>query len=129
MSTLTKVTLPKIETFHVSFAEPDRVRFRGTLTMRDPGKELAGFFRGLHEAAMEDRLKVLHLDVRGLTFVNSSSIRLFVDWTTWLKPGPDGSRYLLQFHASRQVTWQKTCFSALQSLAGSVIGVDYEDRD
>jgi hypothetical protein len=125
MSHLTAVGKPNVETLQVAISAPNQVRMTGSLTMRDPSKELMSYLRAIHDAALQDDLKELVVDITGLTFVNSSSIRLFVDWTTWLKEVPAGRRYRLKFRTSRQITWQKACFSALAVLADSVISVEH----
>ncbi len=124
MNSLTALTPPQVDTLQVETTAPNHVRMVGSLTMRDPSKELTGYLRALHDAAIKDGLQELCVDLTGLTFVNSSSIRLFVDWTTWIKESPVDKRYRLRFRTSRQITWQKACFSALSTLAGSLIAVD-----
>jgi hypothetical protein len=63
------------------------------------------------------------VDVTGLTFVNSSSIRLFIDWAVWVK-AETGHRYQLTFRTNRQITWQTTAFAALTSLMKEVVSVE-----
>jgi hypothetical protein len=121
---LASVPLPKLDTIQVTVDPPNRVRMSGTITLRDPSKDLAGFYRGLHQAAIEDGVKELCMDVTGLTFVNSSAIRLFADWTTWLKNTPPTERYVLKFRTSPKLTWQKACFSALLVIAKDVLAVE-----
>ncbi len=51
------------------------------------------------------------VDVVDLKFVNSSAIRLFVDWATAVKNA--GTPYRLKFKGKRAVAWQRTAFMAL----------------
>jgi hypothetical protein len=95
---------------------------RGKITSRDPGSELGPFFRKVHEAAKQDRISELKIDVTELAFVNSSSIRLFVDWATWLKQEIHPT-YILRFITDRTITWQRTSFVALTALAKEVVAV------
>ena len=70
-------------------------------------------------------LREVTVDVRKLTFVNSSAIRLFVDWATWVRDQePDA--YVIRFRTDRRITWQRTSFSVLQSLAPNAIVIDAE---
>jgi hypothetical protein len=121
---LDAVPLPKLDTIHVQIAAPDTVRMSGTVALLDPGPVLGGFIRSLHQAALDDSLQELRVDIRGLRFVNSSTIRLFVDWTTWLKDLAPDKRYLLRFVTTDTLTWQRTCFSALRVIASDVLAVD-----
>jgi len=123
MSQFTSVQVPKAETLAIQLSAPNQLKLTGTITQKDPSNDLAGFFKALHNAALADRLSEVRADVSALTFVNSSAIRLFVDWATWLK-NERGERYTLLFITSRNVTWQKTSFMALMSLAKEVLKIE-----
>jgi hypothetical protein len=123
MSQFTSVQVPKADTVSIQVTAPNQVKLSGTITQKDPSNDLAGFFKALHTAALADKLAEVRADVSGLTFVNSSAIRLFVDWATWVK-NERGQRYTLRFVTSRNVTWQKTSFMALMSLAKEVLAIE-----
>ena len=123
MSQFTAVQVPKAETVAIQVTGPNLVKLSGTITQKDPSHELAGFFKALHTASIADKLTEVRADVSGLTFVNSSAIRLFVDWATWVK-NERGHRYTLRFVTSRTVTWQKTSFTALMSLMKEVLTIE-----
>jgi hypothetical protein len=127
MSAFETLTIPAIDELIIELAPPGTVRLSGTLTMQDPAVRVGGFFRTVHAAAMEDKLPELTLDVRRLSFVNSSSIRLFVEWITWVRKEPETSRYRLKFLTSRQVTWQRTTVSTLVSLARNIVSTETAD--
>ncbi len=124
MTQFTAVPIPKAETVAIQITAPNQVKLSGTITQKDPSNDLAGFFKALHTAALADKLPEVRADVSGLTFVNSSAIRLFVDWATWVK-NERGQRYTLRFVTSRNVTWQKTSFMALMSLAKEVLAIEH----
>jgi hypothetical protein len=127
MSAFETLTVPALEDLTIDVAPPGTVRLAGTLAVPDPAAQVGGFFRSVHAAAVEDKLAELTLDVRKLTFVNSSSIRLFVDWITWLRKEPEAQRYHLKFLISRHVTWQRTSVSTLVSLARNVVSTETGD--
>ena len=124
MNQFSSVQVPKAETVAIQLTAPNQVKLSGTITQKDPANDLAGFFKALHTAALADKLAEVRADVSGLTFVNSSAIRLFVDWATWVK-NERGSRYTLRFITSRNVTWQKTAFLALMSLTKEVLAIEH----
>lgn len=124
MSEFSAVRVPKAETIAIQLTPPNQVKLSGTITQKDPASDLAGFFKALHTAAVVDKLAEVRADVSGLTFVNSSAIRLFVDWATWVK-NERGHRYTLRFVTSRNVTWQKTAFLALMSLTKDVLAIEH----
>jgi hypothetical protein len=125
MSNLSRVDLPTLASFELVITPPNAVAMRGTIAIADPGLLLGGCFRRMHEAALADGLSELCVDVRQLTFVNSSAIRLFVDWSSWVAIArPAG--YLLRFRTDKRITWQRTSFAVLQSLGGKAIALDAE---
>jgi hypothetical protein len=125
MSNFSEVELPTLASFELVITPPNAIAMRGTIAIPDPGLLLGGCFRRLHEAALADGVRELSVDVRQLTFVNSSAIRLFVDWSSWVAiAGPKG--YLLRFRTDRRITWQRTSFAVLQSLGGKAIALDAE---
>jgi hypothetical protein len=123
MTQFSSVRVPKADTVTIQITAPNQVKLSGTITHNEPSNDLAGFFKALHTAALADKLSEVRADVSGLTFVNSSAIRLFVDWATWVK-NERGQRYTLLFVTSRNVTWQKTSFMALMSLAKEVLKIE-----
>ena len=102
------------------------VRLSGTITMRSPSQVLQPHLRKLHDAALAAALDTVTVDVRKLTFVNSSSMRLFVDWTVWLKDQPPEKRYKLVFLTDGAVTWQRKSFPVIRSLAPDIVEIKTE---
>lgn len=126
MSQLAKVVPPRLETLRVRIDPPAGVTFTGTITSKDPSGDVGPFLKAVHEAALADKLSELRVDVSALSFVNSSAIRLFVDWAGWIKASKNGT-YKLRFATNRHVTWQKTSFMALKSLAEDVLSIEQVD--
>jgi hypothetical protein len=104
----------------------DVIRMSGTITMRSPSQTLQPSLKKIHEAAVADGVGTLVVDVRKLTFVNSSSMRLFVDWTVWLKDLPADKRYKLAFSTDGGVTWQRKSFPVIRSLAPDIVEIRTE---
>ena len=123
MSQFTAVHVPKSDTIAIRVTGPIRSSCRAPSHRRIRPISSAGFFKAVYTAAVADKLSEVRADVSGLTFVNSSAIRLFVDWATWVK-NERSQRYTLRFITSRNVTWQKTSFTALMSLMKEVLAIE-----
>jgi hypothetical protein len=119
----TAIELPKVDGVTIELVPPQTLKLGGTITKREPGEHLSGFLKAVHRDAVSRQLKEFRVDVSDLTFVNSSSIRLFIDWAVWVKSEPVVN-YKLRFVTSRKVTWQQTAFSALSSLMSEVVIVE-----
>jgi hypothetical protein len=126
MSQLEKVAPPRLETLRVRIDGAANVVLTGTIASKDPSADVGPFLKAVHEAVLADKLSELRVDVVGLSFVNSSAIRLFVDWAGWIKASKNG-RYKLRFATNRHITWQKTSFMALKSLAGEMLSIEQVD--
>ncbi len=126
MSDVGAIEIPQVEGLGIQLTLPAAIKLTGMITRNGPNPDLAGFFRNVHNGAIDRRLREVLVDVSGLTFVNSSAIRLFIDWGSWVKnvtPAP----YLLRFLTSRRFTWQQTAFSALTSMMKDVLVVERID--
>jgi hypothetical protein len=122
MSNLESLSVPAVEALQLTICSANRLKLDGQITLRDPVLSLGEFFRSVHLAAVADKLPVLELDLTGLKFVNSSSIRLFLDWASWIQSMPSGA-YQLHILTSRQFTWQRTSFVAITALAKGCVEV------
>lgn len=115
--------VPKVDGVVIDVVPTGTLRLKGTITRKEPADDLADFFKLLHRDAMSRHLPEFCVDVTELTFVNSSSIRLFIDWAVWVRGEPE-PRYVLKFRTGRQITWQQTAFSALKTLMTDAISVE-----
>ena len=126
MSALGEIGVPRLENFSAQITPPATVQLVGVIAIPDPGRVLGTFFAALHRSVTADGLPEVSVDVRHLTFVNSSAIRLFVDWATWVRNASPAESYVIRFRTDRRITWQRTSFSVLQSLAPGAIVIDSE---
>ena len=117
------LTPPSLEGVHVAICGEDVLKLSGTLAIKEPGHALGPFLRRVHDE-VRGSLACLRVDVSCLTFVNSSAIRLLVDWATWLRKEPVEYQYELRFLTDRTITWQRTSLAALRALAGALVSVE-----
>ena len=123
---ISNLSVPKLEGINVEVVGPDTVKLKGTITKKEPAQDLDAFFKAVHRDAVSSKAEQVSVDVSELTFVNSSAIRLFVDWATWVK-NENVHRYKLRFLTSRHITWQKTSFTALKSLMEGILSFEGVD--
>jgi len=108
--------------FEVAFVAPRTVALRGELAVRDPVAEFGPHFRAVHEAAAGGGEVVV--DVTGLAFVNSSGLRVFLDWVAWIAAEPAPRQYRLRFRTKKGVTWQAASFPVLAMMGGAHVALD-----
>lgn len=85
--------------------------------------ELKRHLGELHERTVNDACRSMTVDVRGLQFVDSSAIRLFVDWISRATE----TGYKIVFLVDSAMTWQRLSFSVLKSMAPATIEIRETD--
>ena len=106
------------ESFSVAPVPDARLVFKGVIAMRDPSGIVGGYLKRVHAAAVADQLERVTLDVTALEFMNSSAIRVFIDWVEWIGTGTHQDQ--LHCLTNARVTWQRSTFNALRSLSAQV---------
>jgi hypothetical protein len=123
MTKLESLRPPVVPAVEMRIGPGPRLNLSGTISTREPDRNLGLFFRAVHEAAVEDAVHEVTVDVCGLRFVNSSGIRLFIDWAA-RATRQAGHRYKLRFVRNTAVTWQRVSFSALRNISGDEVAID-----
>jgi len=124
MSQLAQIEIPDLNTAKLEITGERSIRLSGTIAAQNPATLLAPCLKAIHEAALKDGANEIAVDVRKLTFVNSSSIRLFIDWAMWIQALEANKRYLLRFLTRPDITWQTTSFSAIQTIVGDIVAIE-----
>ena len=95
-----------------------RIKMTGAVEMRDPGEVLTPYWNGVDDEARRLAVKRVEVDMRDLSFMNSSGILTLVRWITKAK-AQGGYQLVLQY--DRNVTWQRTSVPTLAKLAPSLV--------
>lgn len=95
------------------------IAIRGELSMRDPVSELSPYLRNIHERALGGGDVVV--DLTALTFVNSSGLRVFLDWIAWISAESPELRYRLVFRTNPKFIWQAASLGPMAILGGDYV--------
>jgi len=106
---------------HLALGE---LRLSGMLTTASAQAELGRQLAIVHEHVVAQRIPSFVVDIRALSFVNSSAVRLFVNWISWA----ERARYRLVFLTERNVTWHRLSFSVLKSLSPGTVEINETQR-
>jgi hypothetical protein len=102
-----------VESLQLRLVTSSELALGGMLATATAQRELSGILSALHARIVAQKIQVFTVDVRALNFVNSSAIRVFVDWIA----RAESAGYRLVFITERGVTWHRLSFSVLRSLA------------
>jgi hypothetical protein len=108
-----------VESLELELSDPTRLELRGTLSTPTAQAEFRKYLQDLHAQIVSARMAEFQVDVRALSFVNSSAIRAFVDWIS--RAAHAG--YKLLFTTSPNVTWHRLSFTVLKSLAPDTVQI------
>jgi anti-anti-sigma regulatory factor len=97
--------------------EPTVLRLEGTLTQDAARREVAEVLDEVHARVVAGKLPAFTLDVRGLSYANSSAIRVFIDMAS--RARRSGYRVILEIDGS--ITWHRINFTVLQSMAPQAV--------
>lgn len=98
--------------------------FEGKIDMLDPGMDIQPFILELHMQLLEKGVKQLSVDFTALTFMNSSGLKVMVNWIMKLKDAPAATRYRMVFVRNKDITWQGSSLPILQKLLPELISVE-----
>lgn len=93
----------------------------GVVEMREPGDVLNPYWNRIDDEVRERSLKRVELDLRDLSFMNSSGILTLVRWITRVKSHGGNDAYQLILRYDRNVTWQRSSVPTLAKLAPRVV--------
>lgn len=99
----------------------------GSVLDMDPGTVLMPHIRDLHERIVRQTVRTFDIDVRALSFVNSSGIRVFIDWLGLIQRSR--TPYTLRVIMDPGVTWQRLTFGALESVARGLVVLDKRPKE
>jgi hypothetical protein len=113
-----------IESLRLEVLARTSIRLTGSLRTESAQDELNRRLESLHQDITNAKLESFTVDVRGLKFVNSSAIRVFINWIS----RAETAAYKLLFLTDRDTTWHRLSFSVLQSLAPDTVQIIEESN-
>jgi ABC-type transporter Mla MlaB component len=84
-------------------------------------QNLGRLMRALHQAAQQQQVRLVELDLRGMRFMNSSCFKELVTWLASAQAVSAGQRYAVRFVADPLVRWQRSGAAALVTFAGDLV--------
>ncbi len=108
-----------IESLEFLLVSESECTLSGSLSTDTAQRALAELFETLHIRVEASSVSAFQVDVRKLEFVNSSAIRLFVNWISRAQ----SCDYELTFIIDRSITWHRLTFSTLRSLAPETVSI------
>ncbi len=78
---------------------------------------------GLHDEVVRKKTPIVVVDMRQLSFMNSSGFKCFVTWMCRINDLPETERYRVRVLSSPGMYWQSRTLQALQAFAVDVLEI------
>lgn len=122
ITTLPRLCQPGFELTTSVSDDAIAVLFTGTADMHaiDP---LDTYLATVHDLALEQKARRVHVDFRRLEFMNSSCFKSFVSWIGRVQELAPEARYAIDFHSNPQMHWQRRSLNALRCFAMDLVTI------
>jgi hypothetical protein len=90
----------------------------------DALEPLEEVLKQVHAEATRASTSAVILDVRQMTFMNSSCFTKLIGWVTKLRALPQEQRYRIRIRSNPQLLWQRRSLHALQCFAVELISIE-----
>lgn len=91
----------------------DIVYISGNIKIPSPYEVIGPFFKEVHEEIIKNKLKTIKIDMRNLKYMNSASIKQFVNWILSVETLSEEKKYLIIFIYNQELQWQETFVSSM----------------
>lgn len=87
-------------------------------------RHFGALFTELHTMVLRLRSNRVQVDIRELSFMNSSCIKEVIVWIEKVRKGSDAEKYSILFLSSSGQPWQRRTLGAITHFAKGVVGVE-----
>jgi len=98
-----------------------RLIFEGLVDDKNPETLLSNFFEELHEKLIKFQCKEVEVDLKKLIFLNSSGIKVLIQWITKNASSPLEKRYKYVIKINPNFHWQGNSCNMLKMLIPDLI--------
>ena len=96
----------------------------GDIDMRDTFIDFLPYLLKVHEALIQNKIKLMKLNLLKLTFLNSNGIKSLINWIMKLTELPVENQYKVHITASTDIAWQESTLPVLQKLFPDCIVIE-----
>lgn len=117
---MTEITAVQCEDVTLKMIDED-VFVSGSIIQKNPELYMSSFFNKLHDYILERKLKFINVNITQLKFLNSSGIKIIVDWLVKVSNLPDENRYIINFICNKHSLWQDSSITTLKIIDDTII--------
>lgn len=104
------------------YTENDVLVIKGKIDTSSPGDIMRPFLMEVHNQALAKNIKNIKVDIKELSYLNSSAISELSDWLLTLEELPDNKKYTIDIFCNlNKYEWQYSTMKTLQLLSPDFI--------
>ncbi|OHD18033.1 MAG: hypothetical protein A2086_15875 [Spirochaetes bacterium GWD1_27_9] len=100
--------------------------FKGFIDDKNPEAMLSSFFNEAHDKIIKSSIKYIELDFTKLIFLNSSGIKILIQWITKDATLSQDKQYYFRLKINSDFHWQENSTSMLKMLVPDLITISKE---
>ncbi|HBD94381.1 MAG: hypothetical protein A2015_00475 [Spirochaetes bacterium GWF1_31_7] len=101
----------------------DEIHISGHLTQKNPGDYLRDFLFKAHNDVLAHGYKTVKINISKLRFLNSSGIKILVDWIIQVSLLPPDKKYAICFVSDRSSLWQESIITTISIIDPTNISI------
>jgi hypothetical protein len=101
-----------------------RIVLTGSADSFEAKSDLETTMQRLHDEALRVATSKVVVDLRGLSFMNSSCFKVFVSWLASVRALDESKQYKIHLVSSPAVSWQKRSLNALSCFAVNLVVIE-----
>lgn len=98
-----------------------RLSIQGSIEVMNSQDDIPEYFNDFHDTIISSDIRLLELDITGVSFINSSGIGALVRWFMKVPLLPEEKRYKIIVLFSSKVHWQKNGLQVLKQISGGML--------
>ena len=104
--------------------EDKTVTISGSIDCQEPGVFMSPFIEDTHNHILKNKMNEIDIDIIGLSFLNSSGIKAFVEWIIKLDDLAVDQQYTINFLCNYEHTWQELSMGTLVLLNSNLVKIE-----
>ncbi|MCX8059148.1 MAG: hypothetical protein N3A58_07020 [Spirochaetes bacterium] len=106
-----KITI-KEQNYSIEFSD-NIIKIFGVVEIKNPNDNFSLHIKKINSLILERNLKEIIFDLTNLEFMNSSGIKVLVEWILRLEELPDDQRFKILFIYNPKILWQESTINTL----------------
>lgn len=113
---LEPLVLEKVKIFLNNEEQTLSLILTGAVDMRNPTSDILPYLIKVHDEVVKNKIKRINVDIKDLIYMNSSGIKILINWIMKINDEPRENYYCINFISNSDIAWQESTLPVLHKL-------------